>query len=74
MAQPSCKVVLADRIATFIRQTVPLRVEDRCYDEALMYARWAQRKLKEGDMDSAIGGLTSAERSGERCKLFRHLK
>ncbi len=74
MAQPSCKVVLADRLDEFISDTVPLRVKDRCYAEALMYARYGREKLKAGDMDSAIGGLTAAERSRERCKLLRHLK
>jgi hypothetical protein len=74
VARLSCKAVVADRIDKFIRETVPMRARDRCYADALMYARYAKSKLKEGDMDSAIGSLIAAERDGMRCKLWPHLK
>jgi len=74
MPRPSCKVILAERIDKFIRDAVPMRARNRCYEDALMYARYARERLKDDDVDSAIGSLIAAERDSKRCELWPHLK
>ena len=65
----SCSWVLEDRIKRFIKATVKQRVHQRCYAEPLLHARYAAERLRDGDYDSAVGGLVAAEKESLRCKL-----